>query len=279
MELSTFMHKSIALPLIKANLSLKNMSTKNSSITSHYFVIRRNGKKTPFDPNKITVAITKAFLAVEGDSANASERIHQKVQSISEQVYHALIRRLPESGILYIEEIQDQVELALMRSGEQKVARAYVLYRTERAQKRAHNEKEQKQTEKKEVITSITIQDMNDETVTIYHSDLQNYMTHIVEELSDADPLRIFKEILKNCFDGMKQSELFEIMILSARSLIVQDPAYSQVSARLLLNKLTHEARYFIIQSPLNWNAITERSRALVFASIRHCRLVMFNCW
>ena len=100
-------------------------------------VIRRNGKVTNFDASKIAVAMTKAFLAVEGGSAATSHRVHDLVQSLTEQLSDALMRRNPAGGTVHIEDIQDQVELALMRSGEHKVARSYVLYREEQARKRA----------------------------------------------------------------------------------------------------------------------------------------------
>ncbi|MGB5833145.1 MAG: ATP cone domain-containing protein, partial [Thiohalocapsa sp.] len=92
-------------------------------------VIRRNGKVTHFDQNKIKVAMTKAFLAVEGGNAAASSRIHHTVDELTDQVASALTRRLPGGGTVHIEDVQDQVELALMRAGEHKVARDYVLYR------------------------------------------------------------------------------------------------------------------------------------------------------
>ena len=102
-----------------------------------YRVIRRNGKITGFDATKIAVAVTKAFLAVEGGSAAASKRIHETVDRLTDQVVEAITRRLSGGGTVHIEDIQDQVELALMRAGEHKVARAYVLYREERARARA----------------------------------------------------------------------------------------------------------------------------------------------
>ena len=95
-------------------------------------VIRRNGTVTPFDANKITVAVTKAFLAVEGDAAAGSTRIHEKISALTKKIAETFMRRLHDSGTIHIEEIQDQVELELMRTGEYKVAKAYVLYREER---------------------------------------------------------------------------------------------------------------------------------------------------
>ncbi|MDH3281976.1 MAG: ATP cone domain-containing protein, partial [Gammaproteobacteria bacterium] len=100
-------------------------------------VIRRNGKVTPFDASKISVAMTKAFLAVEGGTAAASARVHELVARLSTDVVKAVTRNLPGGGTVHIEDIQDQVELALMRAGEQKVARSYVLYRERRTQERA----------------------------------------------------------------------------------------------------------------------------------------------
>ncbi|NYS41805.1 ribonucleoside-diphosphate reductase subunit alpha, partial [Pseudomonas syringae pv. actinidiae] len=100
-------------------------------------VIKRNGTVVPYTDDKITVAITKAFLAVEGGNAAASSRIHDTVARLTEQVSATFKRRMPSGGTIHIEEIQDQVELALMRAGVQKVARDYVIYRDSRAKERA----------------------------------------------------------------------------------------------------------------------------------------------
>ena len=107
-----------------------------------YNVIRRNGKVTAFNASKISVAITKAFLEVEGGTAAASTRVHEKVKELTGQVVRGVTRRLPSGGTVHIEDIQDQVELALMRTGEQKVARAYVIYREERARARTEKDRD-----------------------------------------------------------------------------------------------------------------------------------------
>ncbi|HNP27153.1 MAG TPA: ATP cone domain-containing protein, partial [Nitrosomonas sp.] len=104
---------------------------------SHYKIIRRNGAVVAFEPVKISVAMTKAFIAVDGGQGAASVRVRELVARLTQDVVNALLRRKPESGTFHIEDIQDQVELALMRSGEHDVARAYVLYREERARERA----------------------------------------------------------------------------------------------------------------------------------------------
>ena len=99
-------------------------------------VIKRNGKVVAFEDDKIKVAITKAFLANESGNAAASERIHKKVNQLTQNVVDVFKRRMPSGGTLHIEEIQDQVELQLMRSEELEVAKSYILYRAERTQER-----------------------------------------------------------------------------------------------------------------------------------------------
>jgi len=118
-------------------------------------IIKRNGTVVPYTADKISVAMTKAFLAVEGGTAAASPRIRELVQELADQMTATFKRRMPSGGTLHIEEIQDQVELALMRSGEQKVARSYVLYREQRAQERSHQQDLDPDTE--QVVKSINV--------------------------------------------------------------------------------------------------------------------------
>ena len=109
---------------------------------SQYKVIRRNGAVVAFEPSKIAIAVTKAFLAVNGGQSAASSRVRELTAHLTDVVVNALMKRKPEGGAIHIEEIQDQVELALMRGGEHEVARAYVLYREKRSQERAHEKQE-----------------------------------------------------------------------------------------------------------------------------------------
>ena len=107
-----------------------------------YKVIRRNGSVVIFEPTKISVAVTKAFIAVNGGQGAASARVREQVEQLTAMVVNALVRRQPHGGTLHIEDIQDQVELSLMRSGEHDVARSYVLYREERTRERAKIKKD-----------------------------------------------------------------------------------------------------------------------------------------
>src|SRR5881392_55677 len=101
-----------------------------------YKIIRRNGAVVGFEPSKISIAMTKAFLAVNGGQGAASARIRELVEQLTDSVVAALVRRQPGGGTFHIEDVQDQVELSLMRSGEHDVARAYVLYRAKHMEER-----------------------------------------------------------------------------------------------------------------------------------------------
>src|SRR3989441_13376755 len=128
----------VTTPSIPGSTSLADVGVAASPAFSQHKVIRRNGAVVGFEPGKISVAVTKAFLAVEGGQSAASARIRELVTALTDAVVSALVRRQPAGGTFHIEDVQDQVELALMRSGEHEVARAYVLYREERAKLRAH---------------------------------------------------------------------------------------------------------------------------------------------
>src|SRR6476660_9718331 len=103
---------------------------------NHYQIIRRNGAVVPFEPNKVAVAMMKAFLAVHGTQGAASASVRETVDGLTQAVIRALVRSRPGGGTFHIEDVQDQVELGLMRGGHHEIARAYVLYREKRTQER-----------------------------------------------------------------------------------------------------------------------------------------------
>ncbi len=203
-----------------------------------YKVIRRNGAVVGFEPTKITIAVTKAFLAVNGGQGAASARIRDEVAKITDVVVAALMKRKPEGGAIHIEEIQDQVELALMRGGEHEVARAYVLYREGRARERAQ---EKAQRRGPPEVTTITVV----ENGISKPLDLDRLATLVKEScagLAAVEPERILKATLKDLYNGVAMEEVRKCVVLAARTLIEKDPAYSFVTARLLLDTLRHEA-------------------------------------
>ncbi|MGR9044930.1 MAG: ribonucleoside-diphosphate reductase subunit alpha [Gammaproteobacteria bacterium] len=206
-------------------------------------VIRRNGKVTAFDANKIAVAITKAFLAIEGGNAAASSRIHDTVAEMTEQIVKALTRRLPGGGTVHIEDIQDQVELALMRSEHHKVARAYVLYREEHARLRAA----QKQAEIEKTETLLLQVTAKDGSLKPLDSKrLKKIINEACKDLTNVNQEFLFKETLRNLFDGVPEKDVSASLVMSARTQIEKEPAYSYVSARLLLDNMRHEALEFL---------------------------------
>ena len=222
-------------------VSARSMETVEAQVRdsryAQYKVIRRNGAVVGFEPGKISVAMTKAFLAVNGSQGAASARIREQVQALTEAVVGALMRRQPQGGTFHIEDIQDQVELGLMRSGEHDVARAYVLYREERARLRAQQKAAQAEARQ----PAISVVD-GDTRRPLDLARLQALVQDSCEGLGGAvDAGLILQNVLKDLYDGVSMDELRKCAILSARALIEKDPAYSYVTARLLLHSIQHE--------------------------------------
>ena len=206
-------------------------------------VIRRNGSFSAFDASKISAAITKAFIAVEGTGAAASRRIHETVEVLTQHIVEALSRRADSARAIHIEDIQDQVELSLMRSGEHKVARAYVLYREERAKARRSRE-----TQDRSVTTPqlhIRLEDGGLESLDETH--FRRGIESACEGLDGVSAEAVLAEVRRNLYDGISPRELGLAQTMAARSLVEQEPNYSFVSARLLLDQLREEAVAFVI--------------------------------
>ncbi len=205
-------------------------------------VIRRNGKVTGFDADKIAVAMTKAFLAVEGGSAAASTRIHQTVQELTAQVSGALTRRMPGGGTVHIEDIQDQVELALMRAGEHKIARAYVIYREERKRERAEKAALESPVEPH----PIRVAQEDGSTRPLDIACLRSLVEEACAGLTDVDADTILDDACRTLYDGIKARDVSQALVMSARALIDKEPDHSRAAARLLLDILRREALGFL---------------------------------
>jgi ribonucleoside-diphosphate reductase alpha chain len=206
---------------------------------SQYKVIRRNGAVVAFEPSKIAIAVTKAFLAVNGGQSAASSRVRELTAHLTDVVVNALMKRKPDGGAIHIEEIQDQVELALMRGGEHEVARAYVLYREKRSQERAH-EKLEKCGGKVDGVPLNVVD--NGITRPLDFARLTELLKTSCEGLPEVEPDRILKATLKDLYEGVPMDEVRKCVVLAARTLIEKDPAYSFVTARLLLDAIRFEA-------------------------------------
>ena len=219
----------------------------SSSSEDHrsFQVIRRDGSFSPFDPGKISVAITKAFVAVEGLSATSSRRIHEAVEALTRNITQTLSRRTDSSRAIHIEDIQDQVELALMRSGEHKVARAYVLYREERAQERRKRQDQVAPSSKPKIHVRLK----NGDSEPLDEPSLQQIIAAACEGLEGVSPEAVMAEVRRNLYDGILLHEVGLAQTMAARALVEQEPNYAFVSARLLLNILCDEALSFVLPS------------------------------
>lgn len=206
-------------------------------------VIKRNGTVVPYTDDKITVAITKAFLAVEGGTAAASSRIHDTVARLTEQVTATFKRRMPSGGTIHIEEIQDQVELALMRAGEQKVARDYVIYRDQRAKERATRANADAVVEPHPSIR-ITLADGS--LAPLDMARLNTIISEACEGLAEVDGDLIQRDTLKNLYDGVALKDVNTALVMTARTLVEREPNYSFVTARLLMDTLRAEGLGFL---------------------------------
>jgi len=210
---------------------------------SDYKIIRRNGSVVAFEPSKIAIAVTKAFLAVNGGQGAASARVREQVEQLTHAVVRALLRSRPNGGTFHIEDIQDQVELALMRSGEHNVARAYVLYREKRNQERASQQATapETQTAAQQADSGITVLD-DGVSKPLDMAALRTVIQAACEGLGNAiDATPIITETIKNLYDGVPMAQVYDSAILASRTLIEKDPAYSQATARILMHVIRKE--------------------------------------
>ena len=232
---------------IKDSSSFKEKSSNDESISmsdtapGQLRVIKRNGAVVAYDESKISVAITKAFLAVEGGQAAASTRIHESVAQLARQITDIFKRRMPSGGTIHIEDIQDQVELALMRTGEHKIARSYVIYRADHARIREQN-KEQREENHPEI--TVTLEDGREGPLDT--SRLLTVITEACDNLTGVSADTIYNETLKNLYPGVKMEDVRTSLVMTARTLVEHDPNYSYVTARLLLDSLRSEALRFL---------------------------------
>jgi ribonucleoside-diphosphate reductase alpha chain len=210
---------------------------------SDYKIIRRNGSVVAFEPSKIAIAVTKAFLAVNGGQGAASARVREQVEQLTHSVVRALLRSRPNGGTFHIEDIQDQVELALMRSGEHNVARAYVLYREKRNQERATQQGITQETQAATQVgeSGIKVTD-NGVEKWLDMAALRTIIDAACEGLgNNIDATPIITETIKNLYDGVPMAQVYDSAILASRTLIEKDPAYSQVTARILMHVIRKE--------------------------------------
>ncbi len=209
-------------------------------------VIKRNGTVVPFDDSKISVAMTKAFLAVEGGTAAASSRIRETVNSLTSQISATFNRRMPSGGTIHIEDIQDQVELVLMRSGEHKVARDYVLYREEHARIRAAKSTTTTEPQPDSEYGTIMVLMPDGSQQALNMARVRTLIEEACEGLAEVDPEEILQGAMRNLYSGVSLDDVNTSLVITARTLVENEPNYTYVTSRLLLDKLRAEALSFL---------------------------------
>jgi ribonucleoside-diphosphate reductase alpha chain len=203
---------------------------------SHYQIIRRNGAVVAFEPSKVAIAMMKAFLAVHGTQGAASASVREVVEDLTQAVVRALMRSRPGGGTFHIEDVQDQVELGLMRGGHHEIARAYVLYREKRTQ-----ERQRQAAPEVPIHPALHVID-GGQRIPLNMDKLSGLITHACANLgTDIRPDPILAETLRNLYDGVSLDEVHKASILAARTLIEKDPDYTYATARLLLHTIAKE--------------------------------------
>ena len=220
----------------------QNISDIETTAPGKLRVIKRNGKVVAFEDDKIKVAITKAFLATESGNAAASERIHKKVNQLTDNVVQVFKRRMPSGGTLHIEEIQDQVELQLMRSEELDVAKSYILYRAERTQERT---KEKIDIDLPDT-PAINVTKSDGSLVPLDVQKVASLINDACNELEEVSVNEVLDEALKNLYDGVSISDMRTSLVMSARTKVEKEPNYSFVTARILMDQIRSEALNFL---------------------------------
>lgn len=216
-------------------------SASSATAPGQIRVIKRNGAVVGYDESKVVVAITKAYLAVEGGTAAASSRVHDTVVKLGKQISVIFRRRMPSGGTIHIEDIQDQVELALMRTGEHKVARSYVLYRAERARLR-----DQQRVREHEETPAINVTYADGTQGPLDTARLRTVIDEACEGLESVSADAIYTETIKNLYPGVRIADVRTSSVMTARTMVEKDPNYTYVTARLLLDTLRSEALNFL---------------------------------
>ena len=231
-------------PVFKENKIEKSISLLSLS------VVRRDGSIAPFKAEKIFNAIKKAFLAqtkIRNNKDKDNEHtasIHKTIDNLSNKVVSALTRRIAEGDMIHIEDIQDQVELALMRDEHHKVARAYVLYREQRAASRYHTKKLKEQVGVKVSSMMVTKRDGTKEPVSL------DKITNRVSVLSTGlsiDPIVVAQKAIPGLYNDITSTEIDNYLAETAAALTVEHPDYSYLAARIKSNALHKETPGFII--------------------------------
>ena len=232
------------------NSQVSKKKTEESVNLLSLNVVRREGAISSFKSDKISDAIKKAFLAqtkIRNNKTKDKEQedsIHKTVESLTHKVVSALTRRIADGDMIHIEDIQDQVELALMRDEHHKVARAYVLYREQRAASRYHTKKLKEQVGAK--ASSMTVTKRNGDKEAISLDKITNRVSVLSTGLN-IDPIVVVQKAVPGLYNEITSTEIDTYLAETAASLTVEHPDYSYLAARIKANSLHKDTPGFII--------------------------------
>lgn len=209
------------------------VATENEVVTTK--VIKRDGSLIDFDPSKIRVAISKAFIDVEGDDVELSNRLSEITEKLTNFIVTDLANNWPKNTPISIESIQDKVELALIKHDYFKIHRAYIVYREKHAEKRIAQEHKDK-------APVIFITDASGKEITYSKKQLLKYLTVKTATITNVDPELIADATIKSSFKGISTDEFRKAIVISTKALVEQDPNYSYAAAIFTLDQLIAES-------------------------------------
>lgn len=215
---------------------------------------KRNGTLVPFDSSKISTVAQKAFFNVTGDQhIEVAEEIKLFVMKKLEEIY-----RDEESGVPYVEQIQDLVEQGIMEAGYFDVAKHFILYRHEKIRQRAEQRKIE--LEKIEEGQAIII-NRNGKQERFDEKLLRKFISQMVQGYEkDVSVEAIVARVKMEIYDGISNDDFLKAVVLSARSMVENDPAYSYVAARLVRYNIFKEA-----QLPVNHDTFTPANISKIY--------------
>jgi ribonucleoside-diphosphate reductase alpha chain len=193
-------------------------------------ITKRDGEIVAFNQAKIWKAISKAFLDVK---QNFTAEEAKQVDGVTESVVAALDTQFIDNCPT-VEIVQDIVEKKLMERGFYDVAKGYILYR------KAHDDARREELERLEgAHPTLKVRKASGEVVSFNRYNINKTISYSLTGLEqDIDVDLIISGIENSIYDGMTTKEISQIIVMTVRSYIDRDPAYSVLAARLLLNTI-----------------------------------------
>jgi ribonucleoside-diphosphate reductase alpha chain len=225
--------------------------------STEFKVLKRDGRPVSFDETRVNLAIESAFKGERGLNPDhfLDETTQGCVQRLTEAVVQQCLGRALKGEILDVEQVQDVIEEQLMTEGYHGVARRYIVYREERKKARAiegvRDRSGRFQAELHVTLRNGTRERLDPKRI----SENWTWACHGFETVCSTEHLT--QDTLEHLYDGIRTDQIETAMLLAAKSRMAQDPAYSQVAARLVLQTIYREA----IQNSDRSVPLSERQR------------------